>query len=162
MRDDFHARFSATARRYRYLVGLDEEAASPFRRRWEWALRRPASVGLLAEEAASLPGDHAFFAFAVRGTAPPHDDHRCSVVEAVWRERPGGVAFEIEANRFLHHMVRFLVGTMVDVAIGRRDRGTVARLLLATDNRGASPPAPPHALYLERVEYPRDYYIQTT
>ena len=161
MRESFHARYSATARRYRYLLGLDATAASPFRRRWEWAYPRPVDPDALHSEAATLPGDHAFVAFAVRGTAPTDDDHRCQVREATWQERDGGLAFEIEANRFLHHMVRFLVGTMLDVASGRRPRGTLARLLEADDNRGVSPPAPAHALYLERVDYPRDLYLTT-
>ena len=69
--------------------------------------------------------------------------------------------FEVEANRFLHHMVRFLVGTMVDVASGRRDPTSMHALLEAEDNRGVSAPAPPHALYLERVHYPRDLYAET-
>ena len=161
MRDDFHARYSATARRYRYAVGLDEEARSPFRARYELAYGRPVRPELLAAEASALPGEHAFRAFAVRGTAPPEDDHRCHVREAVWSERPGGVTFEVEANRFLHHMVRFLVATMLDVASGRRPAGTVARLLDAPDNREVSAPAPPHALCLERVEYPSDLYLAT-
>jgi len=161
MRADFHARYSATGRRYRYRVGLDDAARSPFRRRWEWAFGRPASAELLAGEAAALIGEHRFHAFAVRGTAHADDEHRCLVREAVWRERPGGVSFEIEANRFLHRMVRFLVGTMLDVASGRREPGTVARLLSAVDNRQVSPPAPPHALYLERVDYPPHLYLRT-
>ena len=161
MRDDFHARYSATARRYRYAVGLDEEARSPFRARFELAYARPVRAELLAQEASVLAGEHEFRAFAVRGTAPPEDDHRCHVREAVWSERPGGLTFEVEANRFLHHMVRFLVATMLDVASGRRPVGTVARLLAASDNREVSAPAPPHALCLERVEYPSDLYLAT-
>ncbi len=159
MRESFHARYSATGRRYQYLVGLDATAASPFRRRWEWVYRQPVDPDALRAEASGLPGEHAFVAFAVRGTAPAGDDHRCAVRQAAWRERDGGLAFEIEANRFLHHMVRFLVGTMLDVASGRRPPGTVARLLQADDNREVSPPAPAHALYLERVDYPRDLYL---
>lgn len=161
MRDEFHARYSATARRYRYAVGLDEEARSPFRAPFELAYARAVRPELLAAEASALPGEHTFRAFAVRGTAPPGDDHRCHVREAVWSERPGGMTFEVEANRFLHHMVRFLVATMLDVASGRRPVGTVARLLAASDNREVSAPAPPHALYLERVEYPSDLYLAT-
>ncbi|MCU0624849.1 MAG: hypothetical protein MUF53_13450, partial [Gemmatimonadaceae bacterium] len=75
-----------------------------------------------------------------------------------WEPRPGGLAVVVEANRFLHHMVRFLVGTMMDVAMGRRPAGTVARLLDAPDNRDVSVPAPPHGLYLERVMYPATLY----
>jgi tRNA pseudouridine38-40 synthase len=74
-----------------------------------------------------------------------------------WRDRADaeGVVFEVEANRFLHHMVRFLVGTMLDVAAGRRPPEVIPALLAAPTNRGVSPPAPPHALYLDAVRYPR-------
>jgi tRNA pseudouridine38-40 synthase len=56
--------------------------------------------------------------------------------------------------------VRFLVGTMLDVASGRRPMSDVAGLLLASDNREVSPPAPPHALFLDRVVYPRELYAE--
>lgn len=159
MHSDFHARYSATARRYSYYVGLDEDAASPFRRAHEYALRRPVDTSRLCASAAAIVGDHTFHAFAVRGTAPEHDSHRCTVRYARWRERTGGLVFEIEANRFLHHMVRFLVGTMLDVGTGRRDADDVARLLRAPDNRDVSPPAPAHALFLDAVEYPGTLYL---
>ena len=94
----------------------------------------------------------------MRGTAPDDDDHRCIVRRAEWRSRRGGLVFEIEANRFLHHMVRFLVGTMIDAALGRRPASDVEALLGADDNSAVSPPAPPHALFLDRVCYPADLY----
>lgn len=161
MRDEFHARFSATARRYCYAVGLGDAARSPFRRRWEWAYPRAVDPALLAAETRAVEGEHGFRAFAVRGTAPAHDDHRCAVREARWEAGADRLAFLVEANRFLHHMVRFLVGTLLDVASGRREPGTVARLLAASDNAGVSPPAPAHALYLERVTYPDHLYLTT-
>jgi len=162
MRPEFHARYSATARGYRYVVGTDEEARSPFRRRWEWTFARAVDEERLGGAAAALVGEHRFLAFAVRGTAPADDDHRCVVREARWRRDGGGrLVFEVVANRFLHHMVRFLVGTMLDEASGRRETGTVRRLLDAADNREVSPPAPAHALFLERVEYPADLYLDT-
>ena len=160
MRAAFHARYSAVARRYGYYVGTDEEADSPFRRRLEFAIRRPLDRGALDATAAGLLGEHGFRAFAVRGTAPPDDDHRCHVHVARWLDRPGGVVFEIEANRFLHHMVRFLVGTMLDIATGRRPQQDMAALLAALDNRAVSPPAPAHALFLEAVVYPADLYLR--
>jgi tRNA pseudouridine38-40 synthase len=159
MRDEFHARYSATARAYSYYVGTDEEAWSPFRRRTEWSVLRPIARDALDRAAAFLPGEHAFRAFAVRGTAPPDDDHRCEIRRAEWRERPGGLVFQIEANRFLHHMVRFLVGTMIDAALGRRPAADVESLLSAADNSDVSPPAPAHALFLERVSYPAELYL---
>jgi tRNA pseudouridine38-40 synthase len=161
MHDRFHARYDATSRRYTYYLGTDEASRSPFRRRYEWALGRPVDAGLLDAAAAVLVGEHAFWAFAVRGTAPEDDAHRCTVTTACWRERDGGYAFEIEANRFLHHMVRFLVGTMVDVARGRRPLEDVQRLLQATNNADTSPPAPAHALFLDAVIYPCDLYLDS-
>jgi len=160
MSSAFHARFSATSRRYSYHVGLDAEASSPFRRRYEWAVSRPLDFGVLQASADAVVGEHAFLAFAVKGTAPESDDHRCAVLSAGWRERQGGLTFDIEANRFLHHMVRYLVGTMVQAAAGRRAPDSIARLLSATDNRDVSPPAPAHALFLEQVRYPADLYIE--
>ena len=161
MRDDFHARYDAVARRYRYLVGTDEESESPFRRRTEWSVRRPLDRRALDDAAALLRGEHCFLGFAVRGTAPAGDDHRCNVTHAAWGDRPGGLEFEIEANRFLHHMVRFLVGTMVEVALGRRPLTELERLLVAADNSEVSAPAPPHALFLEHVTYPAALYLST-
>jgi len=159
MRDDFHARFSATARRYSYYVGTDEGARSPFRRRWEWSRCQPLARDVLDASAAALEGTHVFRAFAVSGTAPAADEHRCTVHSAAWRERPGGLVFEIEANRFLHHMVRFLIGTMLDAAAGRRAAESISMLLGARDNRDTSPPAPPHGLFLDAVRYPRELYL---
>jgi tRNA pseudouridine38-40 synthase len=159
MRPDFHARYSAVSRRYSYYVGTDEAAHSPFRRKWEWPVRTSIDRPSLDAAAAALVGDHCFRAFSVQGTAPPDDEHRCIVRYAQWCDRPGGLVFAIEANRFLHHMVRFAVGTMVDVATGRRDRSDIPRLLLAPDNSEVSAPAPAHALFLDRVEYPEELYL---
>jgi tRNA pseudouridine38-40 synthase len=159
MRPDFHARYSAVARRYTYYVGTDEEARSPFRRHTEWPYSRALDRQLLDRATRAIIGDHCFVAFAVRGTAPGTDHHRCTVHVADWRSRDGGLVFEIEANRFLHHMVRFLVGTLIEVAAGRRESDAVERLLAATANDDVSPPAPAHALFLDRVTYPPDLYL---
>jgi len=143
-------------------VGLDDATNSPFRRRWEFA--RAAEHAPLDREsldwcAARTVGEHRFLAFAVRGTAGPADEHRCTIRTCRWRPAPGGLVLDIEANRFLHHMVRFLVGTMVDVASGRRPREEFEQLLRAETNDEVSPPAPPHGLCLEQVTYPDDLYL---
>jgi tRNA pseudouridine38-40 synthase len=159
---DFHARFSAIGRRYRYLIGADEGARSPFRNRFEWALPRALDAAALRAEAAALPGDHEFRAFAVAQTAPIDDHHRCVIHHATWQERDGGWVFEIAANRFLHHMVRFLVGTMVEVAQGRRPTGSIARLLTIAHNAETSAPAPALGLSLHEVVYPPHFYAEPT
>ncbi|HEY6218665.1 MAG TPA: tRNA pseudouridine(38-40) synthase TruA [Gemmatimonadaceae bacterium] len=159
MRPEFHARYSAVSRRYNYLIGTDEQANSPFRRRFELAFSRPLDRAKLDRSAARISGEHSFRAFAIQGTAPAEDDHRCIVKESRWVDREGGLAYFITANRFLHHMVRFLVGTMLDIASGKRPAADLDTLLEATDNREVSPPASPHALFLESVEYPRSLYL---
>jgi tRNA pseudouridine38-40 synthase len=159
MRPEFHARYSAASRRYNYLIGTDDEANSPFRRRHELAFARPLDRASLDAAAAVIVGDHCFRAFAVQGTAPATDTHRCIVTESRWTDRPGGLVYAVQANRFLHHMVRFLVGTMLDIGSGRRPVADMARLLAAEDNRDVSPPVAPHALFLEAVHYPPELYL---
>lgn len=163
MRAGFHARYDATARRYSYAVGLDKEAESPFRRRWTLPWHRALDREVLDWCAARLPGTHAFRGFAVRGTAHADDDHRCEVRLARWRRSdpagPEGLVFDVEANRFLHHMVRFLVGTMLEAASGKRAKEDFAALLVATNNDAVSPPVAPVGLCLEEVTYPDAVYL---
>jgi tRNA pseudouridine38-40 synthase len=153
MQSGFHARKSALARRYRYDVGTDEASASPFRRNFEWALARPLDSDALLGAARLLPGEHDFRAFAAKGDRP---HHRCRIRRSAWSPRPEGrgVSFEIEADRFLHHMVRMLVGTMVDIGLGRRPVADMATLLQRTDNAETSPPAPAQGLYFVAATYP--------
>ncbi len=161
MREEFHPRYSAISRSYSYFVGTDDLASSPFRSRYELAWQKAVDLSRLRESATHIIGEHSFRAFAVKGTAPERDDHRCTVTRAAWREREGGLVFDVQADRFLHHMVRFLVGTMLDVGQGRREPRVIAELLDQDDNSKVSPPAPSHALFLERVEYPKDLYLDT-
>jgi len=160
MNPGFDARRSAMARRYRYLIGTDEAASSPFRRPYEWALSQALDVNALQGAAAALVGEHSFRGLAAAGANTTH--YRCRVALAQWAPRADGVgmAFTVEADRFLHHMVRFIVGTMVDIALGRRPPADFPRQLAANDNLAASPPAPPQGLYLEAVQYSPDLYAE--
>lgn len=149
----FHARKHALTRRYRYVVGCDAASHSPFRRPYEWALGIPLDGGKLAAAAALFLGEHDFRAYSAAGQAKPH--YRCGVTVSQWDTRPNeeGFIFTVEADRFLHRMVRFLVGTMVDVARDRRPLDAVTRLFQSRRNDEASPPAPPQGLYLVGVRY---------
>jgi tRNA pseudouridine38-40 synthase len=155
----FHARKSAMARRYHFLIGTDEASASPFRRPYEWALGRKVDNEALARGAEAICGEHEFLAFAAKGEAKPH--YRCKVQVARWTERTDaeGLRFEIEADRFLHHMVRFLVGTMIDIGLGRRPVTDMELLLRRSDNDETSPPAPPQGLYFIAAQYPAECFI---
>ena len=150
----FHARKDATARRYRYVLGCDRASASPFRRPYEWALQRAVDAGALAAGAHAFLGEHDFRGLSAVGQIKPH--YRCRITHAEWTERPHaeGYIFTVEADRFLHRMVRFMVALMVDVALGRRAPGDIPHMLAAEQNADASPPAPPEGLFLESVQYP--------
>ena len=154
----FHGRTSATGRRYRYVVGTDETARSPFRRRYEWSLGEPLDGGLLATAAAALPGEHDFGGFSVRSSLRAHK--RCRISDARWTERPDccGYLFEIAADRFLHHMVRMLVGTMAEIGLRRRPLSDMGRLLAQDPDVRTSPPAPAAGLYFVAASYPPEWF----
>lgn len=160
-RTGFHARRAATGRRYRYRIGTDREAGSPFRRRYEWPLGRGLDAGRLNAAAERIRGCHDFQALSVRRSYRPHT--RCDIREAAWRIREGvaGVEFEVAADRFLHHMVRMLVGTMVDIALERRPAGDMDRLLAGDPAVRTSPPAPAEGLYFVMAEYPDEWFVPT-
>jgi tRNA pseudouridine38-40 synthase len=151
---DFHPRFDALRRTYRYEVGRRPEAASPFHRRWCWPLGEDLDRVLLDRAAEPIVGEHLFEAFSKAGQ--PERGYRCEVVTAAWTDTPLGVRLMITADRYLHHMVRYLVGTMVDIARGRRPVQDMARLLANDADMTTSPPAPAEGLFLDRVEYPGD------
>jgi tRNA pseudouridine38-40 synthase len=152
---DFHARFSATARGYIYRVGTAPHARSPFLRRWCWPLAQRLELEALNGAAALLSGDHSFRSFAKSGQ--PERGDRCRVHLSRWRAWGGhGVEYAVVANRFLHHMVRYMVGTMVAVARGERPESEIAALLEGRAGLETSPPAPAEGLYFCRVFYPGD------
>ncbi|HEX2092707.1 MAG TPA: tRNA pseudouridine synthase A, partial [Longimicrobiaceae bacterium] len=149
----FHPRYSAVARSYVYRVGLAPEAHSPFRARWCWPLARPVDRAPMEHATALLVGDHSFRAFAKAGQEERGD--RCIVAEARWAEwEEVGLEFHITANRFLHHMVRYLVGTLVEIGRGVRPEADMGALLEGAEGLETSPPAPPEGLFLRAVKYP--------
>jgi len=150
----FHPRYDAVARTYTYRIGTGPEAASPFHAPWCWALPCTLDRRLLDLGARALVGKHSFRAFAKSGQ--PERGDLCSVSAAGWSEWSLGFRFDITADRYLHRMVRYLVGTLVDVARLRRPLDDVAELLELDRSLECSPPAPPQGLFLARVEYPND------
>lgn len=153
----FHARYGAMRRSYVYRVGTDPVAGSPFHARWCWPLMERLDQELLKGAARALIGEHSFMAFAKAGQEERGD--RCTVSTACWSEWPGlGIQFEVSANRFLHHMVRYLVGTMVDIGRRRRPLDDLQAMLAGDESLGTSPPAPPEGLFLYAVEYPEELW----
>jgi tRNA pseudouridine38-40 synthase len=157
-RRGFHARYAATGRRYAYRVGADADAKSPFRRPFEWALEPAPAREVLDRMATILLGTHDFRALAVQ--TGELENCRCTIRQAQWvpRIQDRGVEFHVAADRYLQHMVRILVATKVDAALGRRPESDLASLLGQVPGVRASAPAPPHGLYFVRAEYPDHWF----
>jgi len=148
----FHARYDAVARGYLYRVGVHPVSRSPFLRRWCWPVRENLDPEALADAAGRFTGEHSFRAFAKTGQ--PERGERCTVHRSEWRAwGRAGIAYHVIANRFLHHMVRYMVGTMIDVARARRPAGEIGGLLDERSGLATSPPAPARGLFLTRVYY---------
>jgi len=153
------ARRAATERRYRYDIGTDAGTRSPFRSRTEWSLSRPLALDDMQRAADTIAGSHDFRAFAAVGDPKPH--YTCTISEARWEQAaPGRLRFVVATDRFLHHMVRMLVGTMVDIGTGRRPASDMRTLLDRTDNAGTSPPAPAAGLSFVSAQYADGCFLE--
>ena len=145
---NFHARYSAKRKRYRYRIHLGKSA---MQRRYTWSLHTPLNIERMQDASDHLKGTHNFSAFCKQDPVP--DLFSCAIFAADWRSEGRELIFEIEGNRFLRHMVRILVGTIVEIGSNKRSPEDVVRLLQDGRREDAGKTAPASGLHLLKVYY---------
>lgn len=148
--EDFHARFDATYRRYQYLISLKKD---PFLQGLSWSIY-PRSLDVEAmQKGAEIVLQYSDFACFSKVGAD-NKTTICRIDHAFWEEKEGLLVFSICADRFLRNMVRAIVGTLVDVGLGKRKAQDLHGIIQSKSRAKASGSAPAHGLYLVDVGYP--------
>ena len=149
--DTFHARYDVQSKTYRYRI-LNRPLASAIGRQYAWHIRKPLDLEAMRQAATHIVGAHDFKAF--EGAGSPRSHTTRNVIRAQWRQPASDrLEFEIEADGFLRYMVRNLVGTFVDVGLGKKSIADFRAILQSRDRGQASATAPPHGLFLVSVKY---------
>ncbi len=148
---DFNSRYSAKSRVYRYKICLGKDI---FMRRYSWEVSYCLDFPKLKKTTKTISGRHDFTSFCVSKSVRP--DNHCHVFRALWEKERNRLEFEIEADRFLHTMVRSLVGTLIDVGRGYFNPKDFANILKAKDHKKAGLTAPAKGLYLVKVNYRKE------
>ena len=147
---EFHARFDATGKRYRYRL-VTAYVVPPFDRWFVWHAPEVRDVEAMRRAAACLVGSHDFASF--QGTGADTPDTTRTVRRLEIHAGDGELAFDVEGDGFLRHMVRAIVGTLADVGAGRRAPESIPGVLDAKDRRAAGLTAPASGLTLMEVFY---------
>ena len=152
--DDFHARFSALARRYRYLI-LNRPQRSALWRGRATGCHRPLDAERMQQAGQALVGEHDFSSFRAAECQSRHPIR--TLYELTLRRQGVGVVLDVEANAFLHHMVRNIAGVLMAIGVGDRPVEWVQEVLEQRDRTRAGVTAPPEGLYLVVVRYPKRF-----
>lgn len=153
---DFHARFSALSRRYQYVIANTPVRSALLARQVSWQ-RRPLDADAMNEAAQALLGEQDFSSFQAASCQSPTPMRN---VQQISVKRLGDlVIIDIEANAFLHHMVRNIAGSLMSVGYGRHSSDWIAGLLAGRDRAAAADTASPDGLYLVAVTYPESYNL---
>lgn len=156
---EFHARFKATARSYRYVV-LNRPTRPALLRNmvsWTW---RPLDVEIMNEASQLLLGTHDFSAF--RGIDCQAKSPIKTLHSVQWQRQDEWLVLEIRANAFLQHMVRNIAGVIMEIGSGRRPSEWATEVLESRDRQKGGVTAPPQGLYLTQVDYPDEFVLPTT
>jgi tRNA pseudouridine38-40 synthase len=150
--EDFHARFDAQSKIYRYRI-LNRAARAAVGRSYSWFIHRPLDVRAMQQAAQFIVGRHDFKAFESSGSPRAHTVRHVLAAEWIEAQEQGLLTFQIEADGFLRCMVRNIVGTLVATGLGKIPPADVATILASRDRRRAGATAPPQGLFMVAVNY---------
>jgi tRNA pseudouridine38-40 synthase len=150
--EEFHARFDAHSKIYRYRI-LNRAARAAVGRNYSWFIHRPLDIRAMRQAAHFIVGRHDFKAFESAGSPRAHTVRNVMAAEWIEEREQGLLTFQIEADGFLRCMVRNIVGTLVAAGIGRIQPADVAAILASRDRRRAGATAPPQGLVMVEVKY---------
>jgi tRNA pseudouridine38-40 synthase len=150
--EDFHARFAAQSKIYRYRI-LNRAARSAVGRNYRWFIHRKLNVIAMQQAALFIVGRHDFKAFESSGSPRAHTVRHVLAAEWIEEREQGLLTFQIEADGFLRCMVRNIVGTLVETGLGKIPPADVAAILASRDRRRAGTTAPPQGLVMVEVKY---------
>ena len=156
--DDFHSRYSARSKAYRYII-LNGKFPGVFLNKFSWHIPYKLNIGLMRLEAKSLAGRHDFRSFCASGSNAKTTVRTIKKISintiryTLYAIRSPLIAIDIEADGFLYNMARNIVGTLVEIGRGRFKKGSLKKILLAKARNLAGPKAPAKGLFLNRVNY---------
>ncbi len=154
VKDDAHARFDALSRSYEYVI---TEKKNPFQIESAYFIKNKLDIDRMNQASKTLFNYKNFKSFS-----KVHTDvktYNCKMMFAQWDKKEDNVVFTITADRFLRNMVRAIVGTMIDIGSGKHQVEYIKSIIESQDRSQAGTSAPAHGLYLTRIEYPEEIFV---
>ncbi len=153
---DAHARFNATSRTYHYYINLQKD---PFAQESSWYLRRKLDVDKMNDACAVLFDYLDFTSFSKLHTDVKTNN--CKIYHAKWKQQNNRLIFTIKADRFLRNMVRAIVGTMIEIGLGKLSVDELREIIESKDRSAAGASAPPQGLFLANIAYPEEVFCSS-
>jgi len=154
VKDDAHARYDALSRSYQYHI---HQKKNPFKKDQSYFFKTPVDLNAMNRSAGFMKEWKDFQCFSKVKTDVKHFD--CDIFEAYWTRQNDDLTFYVSANRFLRGMVRAMVGTLLEVGLGRLSSEDFRRILASRERKSAARNVPPEGLFLTNVTYPEEIYI---
>ncbi len=155
--EDFHSRYHCKKKTYRYIINNDKQASAIYRN-LEYFIATPLNIEKMKQAISYFEGEHDFKAFKASGTSGKSSVR--TIYKTEIRKENNRIFIELTGNGFLYNMVRIIVGTLVDVGLGKIEPEEIENIIKLKDRAKAGKTLPPYALYLVKVDYKQKIYVK--